>query len=85
MFVNFTQSAVTSLDWLTYRLLKFPELPAQVDVVLVDRPDQPPVGAGEPTCAVIPSAIASAVYDAVGVRPRTLPFNPESIRALLKA
>ncbi|ANH72391.1 molybdopterin-binding domain of aldehyde dehydrogenase family protein [Ralstonia insidiosa] len=83
--VNFTQSAVTSLDWLTYLLLKFPELPAQVDVVLVDRPDQPPVGAGEPTCAVIPSAIASAVYDAVGVRPRTLPFNPESIRALLKA
>lgn len=83
--INFSPSAVTSLDWLTYRLLKFPELPAQVDVVLVDRPDQPLVGAGEPTCAVIPSAIASAVYDAVGVRPRTLPFNPESIRALLKA
>lgn len=83
--VNFSQSAVTSLDWLTYRLLKFPELPSQVDVVLLDRPDQPPVGAGEPACAVIPSALASAVYDAVGVRPRTLPFNPESIRALLKA
>jgi len=83
--VNFSQSAVTSVDWLTYRLLKFPELPSQVDVVLLDRPDQPPVGAGEPACAVIPSAIASAVYDAVGVRPRTLPFNPASILALLKS
>lgn len=83
--VNFSQSAVTSLDWLTYRLLKFPELPSQVDVVLLDRPDQPPVGAGEPACAVIPSAIASAVYDAVGVRPRVLPFNPASILALLKS
>ncbi|KHK50627.1 hypothetical protein PI87_22795 [Ralstonia sp. A12] len=82
--VNFTTSAVTSLDWLTYRLLKFPELPKQVDVVLIDRPDQPPTGAGEPAVAVIPSAIASAVYDAVGVRPRTLPFNPASMRELLK-
>ncbi|MCO5400065.1 xanthine dehydrogenase family protein molybdopterin-binding subunit [Ralstonia soli] len=83
--VNFSASAVTSVDWLTYRLLKFPELPSQVDVVLLDRPDEPPVGAGEPACAVIPSAIASAVYDAVGIRPRTLPFSPASIRELLKS
>lgn len=83
--VNFSQSAVTSLDWLTYRLIKFPELPSEVDVLLLDRSDQPPVGAGEPACAVIPSALASAVYDAVGVRPRTIPFSPASIRELLKA
>ncbi|CAG9233278.1 Isoquinoline 1-oxidoreductase beta subunit [Paraburkholderia tropica] len=83
--VDFSRSAVTSVDWLTYRLLKFPELPSQVDVMLLDRPDQPPVGAGEPTCAVIPPALASAVYDAIGVRPRTIPFTPASILALLAA
>lgn len=82
--VDFSRSAVTSVDWLTYRLLKFPELPSQVDVVLLDRPDQPPVGAGEPTCAVIAPAIASAVYDAIGRRPRTIPFDPPSILALME-
>ncbi|MBN3724617.1 xanthine dehydrogenase family protein molybdopterin-binding subunit [Burkholderia sp. Ac-20379] len=83
--VHFTRSAVTSVDWLTYRLLKFPELPETVDVVLLDRPDQPPVGAGEPTCAVIPSAVASAIQDATGVRPRAIPFTPANLLALLNA
>ncbi|MGF6267108.1 nicotinate dehydrogenase subunit B [Paraburkholderia youngii] len=83
--VSFSRSAVTSVDWLTYRLLKFPELPSEIDVVLLDRPDQPPVGAGEPTCAVIPSAIASAIYDAVGVRPRSVPFTPGSLLKLLQS
>jgi CO/xanthine dehydrogenase Mo-binding subunit len=59
-------------------------MPAQIDVVLVDRPDQTPMGAGEPTCAVIPSALASAVYDAVGIRLRTVPFTPEKVLAALK-
>ncbi|HEV7813486.1 MAG TPA: molybdopterin cofactor-binding domain-containing protein [Janthinobacterium sp.] len=82
--VNFSRSAVTSVDWSGYRLLAFPEMPAQIDVVLVDRPDQTPMGAGEPTCAVIPSALASAVYDAVGIRLRTVPFTPEKVLAALK-
>lgn len=81
--VNFSRSAVTSVDWLSYRLLKFPELPDVVDIELIDRPDKPPVGAGEPACAVIPSAIASAIFDAIGTRPRTIPFTPRNIRSLI--
>lgn len=83
--VNFSRAAVTSVDWSTYRLLAFPEMPDTIDIVLIDRPDQPPLGAGEPTCAVIPSAIASAVYDAVGIRLRTVPLTPDKVLAALKA
>jgi nicotinate dehydrogenase subunit B len=81
--VNFSRSAVTSVDWASYRLLYFPEIPQTIDVVLIDRPDQPPRGAGEPACAVVPSAIASGIYDALGVRLRTVPFTPEKVKAAL--
>jgi CO/xanthine dehydrogenase Mo-binding subunit len=57
----------------------------QVDVVLLDRPDKPAWGAGEPACAVVPSAVAGAVYDAIGVRLRTVPFKPADVLAALNA
>lgn len=82
--VTFSNSAVTSLDWNSYPILHFPEVP-KVDVVLIDRPDKLAWGAGEPTCAVIPSAIASAIFDAVGIRLRTVPFKPAHVLAALAA
>jgi CO/xanthine dehydrogenase Mo-binding subunit len=82
--VKFTNSAVTSVDWNSYPILRFPEVPA-IDVVLVNRPDKPAWGAGEPTVAVVPSAVAGAIYDAVGVRLRTVPFRPEDVLAALKS
>jgi CO/xanthine dehydrogenase Mo-binding subunit len=82
--VSFTRSAITSLDWASYPILQFPEVP-KIDVVLIDRPDKPAWGAGEPACSVVPSAVASAVFDAVGVRMRTVPFRQEDVLAGLKA
>jgi nicotinate dehydrogenase subunit B len=82
--VSFSRSAVTSVDWASYRLLYFPEIPETLDVVLIDRPDHPPLGAGEPSCAVVPSVIASGIYDALGIRLRTVPFTPDKILAALK-
>ncbi len=81
--VNFSRSAVTSVDWASYRLLHFPEMPQTVDIVLIDRPDHPPLGAGEPSCAVVPSAIASGIYDALGVRLRTVPFTAARLKVAL--
>lgn len=81
--VRFDQSAITSVDWATYPILTFPEAPQSIDVVLLDRPDKPAWGVGEPATSVIPSAIANAIYDAVGVRARTVPFTPERIKALM--
>jgi CO/xanthine dehydrogenase Mo-binding subunit len=60
-------------------------MPDQIDVVVIDRPDHPPLGAGEPACAVIPSAIASGIDDTLGIRMRPVPFTPKNVLAALKA
>ncbi len=76
--VTFDRSRVTSLDWKTYPILQFPEAP-EVRVDLIDRPEQAPWGAGEPTAAVVPSAVANAVHDALGVRLRSVPLTPDKV------
>ncbi len=81
--LKFSRSAVTSLDWESYPILTFPDVP-DVVIDLIDRPNERPWGAGEPAAAVVPSAIANAVFDAVGVRLRSVPFTPEKVLAALK-
>jgi CO/xanthine dehydrogenase Mo-binding subunit len=80
--LTFSRSAVTSLDWASYPILTFPEVP-EVVVDLIDRPAEVPWGAGEPTTSVIPSAIANAVFDATGARLRSVPFRPATVLAAL--
>ena len=80
--VTFSRSAVTSLDWGSYPILTFPDVP-DVAVELIDRRDEVPWGAGEPTTAVVPAAIANAVFDATGARLRSVPFRPETVLAAL--
>jgi nicotinate dehydrogenase subunit B len=80
--VTFDRSRVTSVDWESYPILRFPEAPA-VDVILVDRPDQPLLGAGEAATAPVAAALANAVFDATGVRLRTVPFTPARVKAAL--
>jgi len=81
--IKFDRSKVTSLDWSTYRTVKFPDVPA-IAIDLVDRPNEKPWGAGEPTAAVVPSAIANAIFDATGARLRSVPFTPQKVLAGLK-
>jgi CO/xanthine dehydrogenase Mo-binding subunit len=81
--VTFDRSRVTSLNWASYRILTFPEIP-DVDVELIDRPTEKPWGAGEPSAAVVPSAISNAVFDAVGVRLRSVPFTPAKVLAAMQ-
>jgi len=76
--VTFDRAHVTSLDWASYPILTFPEIP-EVEIDLIDRPREKPWGAGEPTAAVIPAAIANAVFDAIGVRVRSVPFTPAKV------
>jgi CO/xanthine dehydrogenase Mo-binding subunit len=77
--IQFDRSGVTSLHWATYPILTFAEVP-DVVIELIDRPTEPPWGAGEPASAVVPSAISNAVFDAVGVRLRSVPFTPAKVR-----
>jgi CO/xanthine dehydrogenase Mo-binding subunit len=82
--IKFDRSRVTSVDWASYPILKFPDVP-DVAIDLIDRPNEKPWGAGEPTAAVVPAAIANAVFDATGVRLRSVPFTPDKVLAALKA
>ena len=56
----------------------------KIEIDLVSRPDQPPVGAGEAATAPVAAALANAVFDATGVRLRTVPFTPERVKAAIE-
>ncbi|MEY3672928.1 MAG: hypothetical protein RI904_2585, partial [Pseudomonadota bacterium] len=77
--VKWNGNQVTSVDWASYPILQFPAVP-KVITTLIDRPGQPVWGAGEQTPTTVPAAIANAVYDAIGVRLRTIPFTPASVK-----
>ena len=53
----------------------------KLDIELIDRPTEPPLGAGEAACTPVGAALANAVFDATGVRLRTVPFTPERMKA----
>jgi CO/xanthine dehydrogenase Mo-binding subunit len=80
--VTFDRARVTSVDWATYPVLTFPEVPL-IDVILLNRTDQAIMGAGEAATAPVAAALANAVFDATGVRLRTAPFTPERVKAAL--
>ena len=73
--VNFDRSKVTSVDWRTYPILRFQDIPP-IDVILINHPDQPAYGAGEITTLTPPPAIANAIFHATGQRMRSVPLNP---------
>jgi CO/xanthine dehydrogenase Mo-binding subunit len=78
--VTFSPRAVTSDDWETYPILRFSEVPG-VETRLIARPDEKPLGAGEASLAPTIAAIANAIHDALGIRPRAMPFTPENLAA----
>jgi CO/xanthine dehydrogenase Mo-binding subunit len=82
--LKFDRSQVTSLDWASYPILKFPQVP-EIVIELIDRPTEKPWGAGEPAAAIIPSAISNAVFDATGVRLRSIPYTPAKVLAAMQA
>ena len=81
--VHFDDKRVTSVDWQTYRIANMDDMPAEVELVLINRPDKPIGGAGEPAIVCFPAAIANAVADATGVRIRRYPLVPDRVKKLL--
>ncbi|WP_254185205.1 molybdopterin cofactor-binding domain-containing protein [Nocardioides panacis] len=82
--VRFDRTRVTSDDWESYPVLRFSEVPP-VEVVLVDRPDLPSVGAGEAAQGPTAAALANALDAALGVRVRDLPLTAEAVVAAIDA
>jgi nicotinate dehydrogenase subunit B len=82
--VSFADGMPTAREWGSYPIIRFSELP-HIETLMVSRPDEPPLGAGESASVPSAAAIANAIYDACGVRFREPPFTPERIRTGLEA
>ncbi|MCJ7624710.1 MAG: molybdopterin-dependent oxidoreductase, partial [Anaerolineaceae bacterium] len=80
--VAFDQHGITSTDWHSYPVLRFPDMP-KIETVLLDRPGEPYLGAGEAGPGLVPAAIANAIFDAVGIRLREIPFLPARVKTAL--
>jgi CO/xanthine dehydrogenase Mo-binding subunit len=77
--VKFDEHHINTLDWGSYPIFRFSDIP-QVEVAVINRPDTPPLGGGEASVAPASAAIANAIYKACGKRVRDLPIRAEKIR-----
>ncbi|MEI9804162.1 MAG: molybdopterin cofactor-binding domain-containing protein [Pseudolabrys sp.] len=83
--VTFSATEITSRDWSSYPILRFPAVPESVAVHVIDRPDMPFLGTGEAGQGPTGAAIANGVKRATGVRIRELPLNPAKVKAAIGA
>lgn len=81
--VRFDSQRITSTTWTDYPILRFSEVP-DVQVEVIQRSDIEPVGAGEAAHGPVTAAIANAVFDALGVRVRSLPITRDSLIAAME-
>jgi nicotinate dehydrogenase subunit B len=82
--VEFDTSGQKNLDWGSYPVIRFNQVP-DVEIVLINRPEMQPLGGGEPSIVPITAAIGNAIFDATGVRLRRTPFTPQRVLAALKS
>ena len=81
--IEFENGHILTENFDTYEIAKFSWLPT-IEVVLVNNPNIPPQGCGEPAITTMGAVIANAVHDAIGVRLYTLPMTPKRIQEALK-
>lgn len=82
--VAFNTAGVASREWGSYPIIGFKALPP-IEVLLMPRQDEPPMGAGESASVPGPAAIANALFDATGQRFYQAPFTPDVVRGVLRA
>jgi nicotinate dehydrogenase subunit B len=82
--VDFDSAGVKSLNWQSYPIIRFSEVP-DVEIVLINRPALQPMGGGEAASITIGAAIANAIFDAVGVRLREVPFTPDRVLRAMRS
>jgi CO/xanthine dehydrogenase Mo-binding subunit len=81
--LRFDRQAITSVDWAGYPIMSFEEVPP-IEVVLLNRPDDPSLGAGEATVGPASAALANALANATGRRLRHLPLTPDRVIGALR-
>jgi nicotinate dehydrogenase subunit B len=80
--VMFDRARVVSVDWASYPIMRFTDVP-KLEIALIDRPTEKPVGSGEAACSAVGAALANAVFDATGLRLRTVPFTQDRVKAAM--
>lgn len=80
---SFNQSIITSVDWYTYPVIRFEQAP-DVEFDVIDNPAFTMNGSGEPPMTPTAAAVNNAVFDATGVRMRSMPLKPAKVVAALK-
>jgi len=83
--VTWDERKVTSIDWRSYHTLTMGATMPTVESVLINRPDEEAMGAGETTITLIAAALGNAIFDATGARIREVPFTPERVKAALQS
>ncbi len=81
--VRFDDTRITSRNWDTYPILRFSEVP-DIEVRLINRPEEEPLGAGEGMAGPTSAAIGNAIFNAMNLRVRTLPFTQENMIAAME-
>jgi CO/xanthine dehydrogenase Mo-binding subunit len=82
--ITFARGRVSNATFRDYGPLRMSQAPS-VDVVFVEDRSQPMQGLGEPAIGPVSAAISNAIYDAIGVRLRDLPFTADRIQAARQA
>ena len=77
--VHFQGGEIQDKNFDTYRIPRFSWMP-KIETVLVENPDLPPQGGGEPAVTCVGAVLANAVFDAAGARLFELPMTPERVR-----
>jgi len=81
--IRFSNGKILDENFDTYEIPRFSWTP-RIETVLVDNPEMPPQGCGEPAITSMGAVIANAVYDAIGKRMFTLPMTPDRIKEALR-
>jgi isoquinoline 1-oxidoreductase len=76
--VRYEGGDVKDRNFDSYSIPKFSWLP-QLECIIMDRPDQPPQGGGEPAIIGVGAAVGNAIFDATGARLFRVPFTPERV------
>ena len=80
--IEFSSGNIWTENFDSYQITRFSDAPP-IDIILVDNPDVPPQGCGEPAITTVGAALANAIFDAVGARVYILPMTPERILAAM--
>jgi CO/xanthine dehydrogenase Mo-binding subunit len=80
--IQFDKGAIFNENFDSYIIPRFSWVP-RIEVLLVDNPDLPPQGGGEPAIVAVGAVLCNAIHDAIGVRLTELPMTPGRIRTAL--